>query len=68
MTVDGQNDAGVNEDAFRFLSGLSRAFRFRLRFRFRLGSPDTPTAASCRLLEVEAVQALLSRIGRRAES
>jgi trehalose 6-phosphate synthase/phosphatase len=49
----------TDEDAFRFLSGLSRTFR--------VGSPDTPTAAAHRLPDVDAVRSLLQWIGRRPE-
>jgi trehalose 6-phosphate synthase/phosphatase len=49
----------TDEDAFRFLAGLSRTFR--------VGSPDTPTAATHRLPDVDAVQSLLQWIGRRPE-
>ena len=52
-------DDQTDEDAFRFLSGLSATFR--------VGSPDTPTAASRRLPDTDAVQSLLEWIGRRAE-
>ena len=50
-------DDQTDEDAFRFLSGLA--------ITFRVGSADTPTAASRRLPDVEAVCALLSWLGTR---
>jgi len=50
-------DDHTDEDAFRFLSGLAMTFR--------VGSADTPTAASRRLPNVDAVRALLDWIGRR---
>jgi trehalose-phosphatase len=52
-------DDQTDEDAFRFLSGLSATFR--------VGSPDTPTAAMHRLPDTDAVQALLEWLGRRPE-
>ena len=53
-------DDQTDEDAFRFLAGLSNTFR--------VGSPDTPTAATRRLPDVGAVQALLEWLGRRPSS
>jgi len=50
-------DDQTDEDAFRFLSGLATTFR--------VGSSDTPTAATRRLPNVEAVEALLEWLGRR---
>ena len=50
-------DDQTDEDAFRFLAGLASTFR--------VGSPDTPTAATRRLPNVSAVQALLSWLARR---
>ena len=50
-------DDQTDEDAFRFLSGLATTFR--------VGSPDTPTAASRRLPDVDAVRALLEWIAHR---
>ncbi len=50
-------DDETDEDAFRFLSGLAQTFR--------VGSPDTPTAAVRRLSDPAAVQKLLEWIGRR---
>ena len=47
-------DDQTDEDAFRFLSGLA--------ITFRVGSADTMTAASHRLPDVAAVQALLEWI------
>ncbi len=47
----------TDEDAFRFLAGLS--------LTFRVGSADTPTAATHRLANTTAVQALLEWIGKR---
>ncbi len=52
-------DDQTDEDAFRFLSGLATTFR--------VGSPDTPTAATRRLPNVEAVQALIEWLGRRPD-
>jgi len=52
-------DDQTDEDAFRFLAGLAQTFR--------VGSPDTPTAASRRLPDVDAVQSLLEWLGRRPE-
>jgi trehalose 6-phosphate synthase/phosphatase len=52
-------DDQTDEDAFRFLSGLAATFR--------VGSPDTPTAALRRLPDTDAVQSLLEWIGRRPE-
>jgi trehalose 6-phosphate synthase/phosphatase len=53
-------DDQTDEDAFRFLAGLAQTFR--------VGSPDTPTSATRRLPDVEAVQSLLEWLGRRPES
>ena len=50
-------DDETDEDAFRFLSGLATTFR--------VGSPDSPTAASRRLAGVDAVGALLRWLARR---
>ena len=50
-------DDQTDEDAFRFLSGLATTFR--------VGSPDTPTAATRRLPNVDAVVALIEWLGRR---
>ena len=50
-------DDQTDEDAFRFLAGLS--------LTFRVGSADTPTAADRRLPDVESVRALLDWLGRR---
>ena len=50
-------DDQTDEDAFRFLSGLATTFR--------VGSVDTPTAATLRLPDVNAVRALLEWIGER---
>jgi trehalose 6-phosphate synthase/phosphatase len=50
-------DDQTDEDAFRFLSGLAQTFR--------VGSADTPTAATRRLPNVESVQALLEWLARR---
>jgi len=50
-------DDQTDEDAFRFLSGLSTTFR--------VGSPDSPTAATRRLPSVDAVYALLEWLARR---
>ena len=50
-------DDQTDEDAFRFLSGLA--------LTFRVGSADTPTAATRRLSDVDAVRALLSWLGSR---
>lgn len=50
-------DDHTDEDAFRFLAGLATTFR--------VGSADTPTAASRRLPDVAAVQALIEWIARR---
>jgi trehalose 6-phosphate synthase/phosphatase len=49
-----------DEDAFRFLAGLATTFR--------VGSPDTLTAATRLLPDVDAVLALLEWIGRRTEA
>ena len=51
-------DDRTDEDAFRFLAGLSTTFR--------VGSADEPTAALRRLPDVEAVRALLEWIASRA--
>ena len=53
-------DDQTDEDAFHFLSGLATTFR--------VGSPDSPTAASRRLSGVEAVGALLRWLARRPAS
>jgi len=50
-------DDETDEDAFRFLSGLAMTFR--------IGSPDSPTAAARRLPGVDAVRALLGWLARR---
>lgn len=50
-------DDQTDEDAFRFLAGLAMTFR--------VGSADTPTAASRRLSDVPAVRALIDWLGRR---
>jgi len=50
-------DDHTDEDAFRFLAGLA--------LTFRVGSADTPTAATRRLPNVEAVQTLLEWLARR---
>jgi trehalose-phosphatase len=50
-------DDQTDEDAFRFLSGLA--------ITFRVGSADTPTAATRRLPDVAAVRALLEWLGAR---
>jgi trehalose-phosphatase len=51
-------DDRTDEDAFRFLAGLSTTIR--------VGSADEPTAALRRLPDVEAVRALLEWIASRA--
>jgi trehalose 6-phosphate synthase/phosphatase len=51
-------DDQTDEDAFRFLAGLATTFR--------VGSADTPTAASRRLPDVNAVRALLEWIATRS--
>jgi trehalose 6-phosphate synthase/phosphatase len=53
-------DDRTDEDAFRFLAGLATTFR--------VGSPDTLTAATRLLPDVDAVLALLEWIGRRTEA
>ena len=50
-------DDRTDEDAFRFLAGLSATFR--------VGRADTPTAATRRLPNVDAVVSLLEWLGRR---
>jgi trehalose-phosphatase len=50
-------DDHTDEDAFRFLAGLAMTFR--------VGSADTPTAATRRLPNVEAVRTLLEWLARR---
>jgi trehalose 6-phosphate synthase/phosphatase len=50
-------DDQTDEDAFRLLAGLAATFR--------VGSADAPTAASRRLPDVGAVQALLEWLGTR---
>ena len=50
-------DDQTDEDAFRFLAGLS--------ITFRVGSADTPTAATRRLPDVDAVHALLEWLAAR---
>jgi trehalose-phosphatase len=50
-------DDQTDEDAFRFLAGLATTFR--------VGSADTPTVASRRLPDVNAVRALLEWIATR---
>jgi trehalose 6-phosphate synthase/phosphatase len=50
-------DDQTDEDAFRFLAGLA--------ITFRVGSADTLTAASRRLSDVRAVQALIEWLGGR---
>ncbi|MEM7409711.1 MAG: bifunctional alpha,alpha-trehalose-phosphate synthase (UDP-forming)/trehalose-phosphatase [Myxococcota bacterium] len=52
-------DDQTDEDAFRFLAGLA--------LTFRVGSPDTPTAATRRLKNVDAVQGVLTWLARRAQ-
>jgi trehalose 6-phosphate synthase/phosphatase len=52
-------DDQTDEDAFRVLAGLGQTFR--------VGSADTPTEATRRLPDVEAVASLLEWIGRRPE-
>jgi trehalose-6-phosphatase len=53
-------DDQTDEDAFRFLSGLATTFR--------VGSPDSATAATRRLPNVDAVRSLLGWLARRAET
>jgi trehalose 6-phosphate synthase/phosphatase len=53
-------DDQTDEDAFRFLAGLATTFR--------VGSPDTSTAATRRLPDVNAVQSLLDWLSRRTAS
>ena len=50
-------DDQTDEDAFRFLAGLATTFR--------VGSVDTPTAATLRLPDVNAVAALLDWLAQR---
>jgi trehalose 6-phosphate synthase/phosphatase len=50
-------DDHTDEDAFRFLAGLA--------ITFRVGSADTPTAATRRLPNVEGVRKLLEWLARR---
>jgi trehalose-phosphatase len=50
-------DDHTDEDAFRFLAGLATTFR--------VGSADTPTAATRRLPDVEAVRGLLAWLAAR---
>ena len=50
----------TDEDAFRFLAGLSSTFR--------VGSADAPTAALRRLPDVAAVRALVEWIATRSGS
>jgi len=50
-------DDHTDEDAFRFLAGLAMTFR--------VGSADTPTEATRRLPNVDAVQKLLEWLARR---
>ena len=50
-------DDQTDEDAFRFLAGLAMTFR--------VGSADTPTAATRRLPNVDAVRAMLDFLARR---
>jgi trehalose-phosphatase len=50
-------DDHTDEDAFRFLAGLAMTFR--------VGSADTPTAATRRLSNVDAVRTLLEWLARR---
>jgi trehalose 6-phosphate synthase/phosphatase len=50
-------DDYTDEDAFRFLAGLAMTFR--------VGSADTPTAATRRLPNVEAVRTLLEWLAHR---
>jgi trehalose 6-phosphate synthase/phosphatase len=50
-------DDHTDEDAFRFLAGLAMTFR--------VGSADTPTEATRRLPNVEAVRTLLEWLARR---
>lgn len=51
-------DDRTDEDAFRVLSGLGPTFR--------VGSPETPTAASHPLPNVESVRALIEYLAQRA--
>jgi len=53
-------DDQTDEDAFRFLAGLATTFR--------VGSADTPTSATRRLPDVNAVAALLVWLAQRAPS
>ncbi|NRA00262.1 MAG: bifunctional alpha,alpha-trehalose-phosphate synthase (UDP-forming)/trehalose-phosphatase [Myxococcales bacterium] len=53
-------DDQTDEDAFRFLAGLSQTFR--------VGSANTPTAASRRLADVNGVRSLLEWLARRSGS
>ncbi len=53
-------DDQTDEDAFRFLAGLATTFR--------VGSPDTSTAATRRLPDVSAVLSLIDWLSRRPES
>ena len=50
-------DDHTDEDAFRFLAGLAMTFR--------VGSADTPTEATRRLPNVDAVRKLLEWLARR---
>ena len=50
-------DDHTDEDAFRFLAGLA--------ITFRVGSADTPTAATRRLPNVDGVRKLLEWLARR---
>ncbi len=52
-------DDQTDEDAFRFLSGLATTFR--------IGHPDSATAATRRLPSVDAVRSLLGWLARRRE-
>ncbi len=50
-------DDQTDEDAFQLLAGLATTFR--------VGPADTPTSATLRLADVDAVAALLDWISRR---
>ncbi len=60
MRVVYVGDDQTDEDAFRLLAGLA--------VTFRVGPADTVTAATHRLPDVEAVQALLEWLARRPET
>jgi trehalose 6-phosphate synthase/phosphatase len=57
MRVVYVGDDETDEDAFRFLAGLA--------VTLRVGTPNTPTAATRRLADVSGVHALLDWLGRR---